>query len=240
MSKFTGRSIAARLNRLPPTATHRSATFIAGIGSFFDLFDIFLAGVLAAVLTGQFHLDRVVLPAVLGSAFAGMFFGATFLGGFADRRGRRTAFLVNLGVYSLFTLVGAFSVNAPMLIASRFLAGVGIGAELPLVDTYLSELLPAGLRGRYTAWAYTLGFFGIPAAGFLGRCLVPRAPLGVAGWRWLFVAGSLGAAVIWAMRAKLPESPRWLESVGRLEEAEVITARMEREAEAHGELPPAE
>jgi len=223
-------SIAERLNRLPATPTHRAATIIAGIGSFFDLFDIFLAGVLGTVLTSRFQLDRVSLPLVLGSSFLGMFVGAALLGDFADRRGRRPAFLANLGVYSGFTLAGAFSVNAPMLIATRFLAGIGIGAELPLVDTYLSELLPARLRGRYTAWAYTLGFAGVPAAGLLGRLLVPRAPLGISGWRWLFVAGSLGAAIVWAVRGRLPESPRWLESVGRAAEAEALVARMEREA----------
>jgi putative MFS transporter len=79
-------SIAARLNRLPPTRTHRTATVIAGIGSFFDLFDIFLAGVLGTVLTQEFHLSRLALPAIIGSSFVGMFFGATLLGRFADRR----------------------------------------------------------------------------------------------------------------------------------------------------------
>jgi putative MFS transporter len=173
---------------------------------------------------------------VIGSGFIGMFVGAALLGRFADQHGRRTAFLVNLGVYSIFTLLGAFSTSAPMLIASRFLAGIGIGAELPLVDTYLSELLPSRLRGRYTAWAYTIGFLGVPAAGFLGRLVVPRAPAGVAGWRWMFVAGSFGAAVIWFMRGRLPESPRWLESAGRLDEAEAIVSVMEREAASTGPL----
>ena len=233
-----GVSLAARLNRLPPTQTHRTATIIAGIGSFFDLFDIFLAGVLGTVLTQEFHLSRTVLPAVIGSSFVGMFFGATLLGRFADRAGRRTAFLLNLGIYSAFTLFGAFSVNVHMLIVTRFLAGIGIGAELPLVDTYLSELLPARHRGRYTAWAYTLGFFGIPAAGVLARILVPQQPLGIDGWRWMFVAGSCGAAIVWAMRSQLPESPRWLESVGRTVEAEAVVARMEREAEVLGPLSP--
>jgi putative MFS transporter len=231
-------SVAARLNRLPPTRIHRQATLIAGIGSFFDLFDIFLAGVLATVLTQQFHLTRAALPPIIASSFVGMFFGATLLGRFADSRGRRTAFLVNLGIYSAFTLLGAFSPNLPVLILTRFLAGVGIGAELPLVDAYLSELLPVRHRGRYTAWAYTLGFIGVPAAGFLARVLVPEQPLGIDGWRWMFVIGSLGAAVVWMLRAKLPESPRWLESVGRTAEAEAIVARMEREAERLGPLAP--
>jgi putative MFS transporter len=159
-----------------------------------------------------------------------MFVGATVLGRFADRFGRRTAFMLNLALYSAFTLAGAFSTNATMLIVTRFLAGLGIGAELPLVDTYLGELLPARRRGRYTAWAYTLGFTGIPAAGLLGRVLVPIAPFGIAGWRWLFVAGSLGAVIVWVLRARLPESPRWLASVGRVAEADEILARMEREA----------
>jgi MFS transporter, putative metabolite:H+ symporter len=230
-------SIAARLNRLPPTRVHRHATIIAGIGSFFDLFDIFLAGVLGTVLTQQFHLTRAALPPIIGSSFIGMFFGAMLLGRYADRAGRRTAFLLNLGIYSGFTLLGAFSVDLTMLIVTRFLAGIGIGAELPLVDAYLSELLPARHRGRYTAWAYTIGFLGIPAAGFLARILVPRQPLGIDGWRWMFVAGSLGAAIVWAIRSKLPESPRWLESVGRTAEADAIVSRMEREAETLGPLP---
>ena len=230
MTLSPGSSIAARLNRLPATRTHRHATVIAGIGSFFDLFDIFLAGVLATVLTQQFALDRLWLPAALSSAFVGMFIGATVLGRFADRFGRRTAFLLNLAIYSAFTLVGAFSVNATMLIASRFIAGIGIGAELTLVDAYLSELLPARLRGRYTAWAYTLGFIGVPAAGLLGRILVPRTPFGIDGWRWLFVAGSLGAVIVWFVRRRLPESPRWLESVGRAAEADAIVTQIEKEA----------
>src|SRR5262249_48030330 len=176
----------------------------------------------------EFRMNRVSLSAALGSAFVGMFIGATFLGRFADRVGRRTAFMLNLGVYSAFTLLGAFSVNATMLIGSRFIAGIGIGAELPLVDAYLSEMLPTHARGRYTAWAYTLGFVGVPVAGFLGRVLVPRQPLGVDGWRWLFLVGSLGAAVVWFMRSRLPESPRWLESAGRPTEADAIVSRMER------------
>jgi MFS transporter, putative metabolite:H+ symporter len=223
-------SIAARLNRLPPTRIHRDATIIAGIGSFFDLFDIFLAGVLGTVLTAQFQLSRAWLPTVMSSAFIGMFFGSALLGRFADRFGRRTAFMLNLGIYSAFTLVGAFSVDRTMLAVSRFLAGVGIGAELPLVDTYLSELLPARSRGRYTAWAYTLGFIGVPAAGLLGRVLVPLRPFGVDGWRWLFVIGSLGGAVVWLMRTRLPESPRWLEAAGRADDARAIVEGMESEA----------
>jgi putative MFS transporter len=190
-----------------------------GLGLFFDFFDVFLAGVIGTVLTASFHLSQTLLPVVLGSSFLGMFFGATCMGSIADRVGRRPAYLINLAVYSLFTLAGAFSVNPLMLTTTRFLAGIGIGAEVPLSDAYLSELLPAKHRGRLIAWAYTIGFIGIPAVGLLARILVPLSPLGIAGWRWLFVAGSLGAVIVWVLRRGLPESPRWLESTGRTRKA---------------------
>lgn len=222
--------ISTRLDRLPITASHRAIVAVAGIGTFFDLFDIFLAGVLGTVLTDRFHLDRVSLPLVLASGFLGMFLGALVLGIIADRLGRRRAFLLNLAIYSTFTLVGAFATSATMLIVTRFVAGIGIGAELPLVDAYLSEWLPPRDRGRYTAVAYTVGFVGVPAVGFLARLLVPRQPFGIEGWRWIFVAGSLGGAVIWWLRRQLPESPRWLEARGRVAEAEAIVARLEGDA----------
>jgi putative MFS transporter len=213
-------TITSQLDGLPVTRAHRRVAVIVGLGLFFDLFDVFLAGVLSTVLTASFGLSSQALQAVLSSSFLGMFFGATFMGGIADRFGRRPAFLVNLGIYSLFTLLGSFSINATMVILTRFIAGIGIGAEIPLSDAYLSELLPAAHRGRLMSWAYTTGFLGVPAAGLLARVLVPLHPLGIEGWRWLFVAGSLGAVIVWRLRQFLPESPRWLESVGRLDEAQ--------------------
>lgn len=223
-------SIAARLNGLPIVRTHRLATIVVGIGAFFDLFDIFLAGVLGTVLSREFKLSSVALQLVLASGFLGMFVGAAGMGAFADRFGRRTAFMVNLAIYSVFTLAGAFAPNAAVLVAARALAGVGIGAELPLCDTYLGELLPARHRGRYTAIAYTLGFVGVPTVGWLARVLVPLSPLGIAGWRWVFAIGSLGGAIIWLLRRQLPESPRWLEAAGRHQDADRIVTAMELEA----------
>ncbi len=223
-------SIAERLNRLPIVRTHRLATLIVGIGVFFDLFDIFLAGVLATVLTREFELTPVQLQVVVASGFLGMFVGAAGLGAFADRFGRRTAFMINLALYSVFTFIGACAPNAATLVVSRFVAGIGLGAEPPLCDAYLGELLPARHRGRYTALAYTLGFAGVPAMGWLARVLVPLSPFGIDGWRWVFVIGSLGGAIIWVLRHRLPESPRWLETAGRYDRAHQIVSAMEAEA----------
>ncbi|HJP73589.1 MAG TPA: MFS transporter [Pseudonocardiaceae bacterium] len=220
--------IAARLNRLPVTGLHRFVVAVVGLATFFDLYDLFLASTVSTVLHNDFGASSAALKPLLASAFVGAFVGAITLGRLADRLGRRNAFLFTLSVYSLFTLIGAFSTNIWMLVICRFIAGIGIGGELPLADAYLADLLPARWRGAATAWAYTVGFCGVPAAGFLARGLAGSSPLGLAGWRWLFIIGGVGAIIVWVLRAGLPESPRWLVAVGRSEEAEQVMRRFER------------
>lgn len=218
--------ISERLDRLPVTRRHRYVVALVGVATFFDLYDLFLAGTISTVLTKQFAVSPGDLKLLLASAFLGAFVGALGLGRLADRLGRRTAFLLTLGLYSVFTLLGAFSTEVWMLVVCRFIAGIGIGAELPLADAYLADLLPAKHRGRATAWAYTIGFCGVPAAGFLARWLADYTD----GWRWLFVIGGLGAVVVLALRTGLPESPRWLVSQGRYEEADAVVRRFEKDA----------
>jgi putative MFS transporter len=224
----TGVRAAARLDRLPPSRWHRRLTFIVGIGAFFDLYEIFLGGVLAAVLAEQWDLGHTAKSWVIASGFLGMFVGANVLSVLADRFGRRRMFMLNLGAYSLFSLLSAFAPNLEWMLALRFLAGLGLGAELVLVDTYLAEFLPRAVRGRYIAYAYTFGFLGVPVAALLGARLVAEHQLlGIDGWRWLLIAGALGAAFIQLMRSRLPESPRWLTVRGRADEAERIVTDIE-------------
>ncbi|MFI7102489.1 MFS transporter [Streptomyces sp. NPDC050161] len=233
-----GGSVAAGMNRLPVTRLHRRIIVVVGLGLFFDMFEIFLAGTMSTVLKERFHLSAAQLPLVLGSTFLGMFIGALVLGRLADRMGRRRAFLFNLCFYSFFTLLGAFSPNPVFLVATRFCAGLGVGAEHPLADAYLSDVLPARHRGRCSAWAYTFSYLAVPVVGFAALGLSTRAPWGVDGWRWLMASGALGAVLVLWLRRNLPESPRWLESAGRQAEAEAVMARFEREA-GPGLPPPA-
>ncbi|GAA2668334.1 MFS transporter [Streptomyces lunalinharesii] len=235
-----GTRVAARLDRLPPSRWHRKVTLLVGIGAFFDLYEIFLGGVLAAVLAEQWGLGPTAKSAVIAAGFLGMFVGANVLSVLADRLGRRRMFLVNLGGYAGFSLAAAAAPDLGWLLALRFLAGLGLGAELVLVDTYLAEFLPRAVRGRYLAHAYTLGFVGVPVAALLGARLVAGHPvLGVDGWRWLLVVGALGAAFIQLMRRQLPESPRWLSVHGRGAEADRIVTDIERRvvAETGNSLP---
>lgn len=232
-------SIAARMDRLPITPLHRRVVVIIGLGQFFDLYEIFLAGVLSGVLANQFHLAKGTISLLLASAFIGMFVGAIVLGRIADQLGRRRAFLLSLSLYSVFSLLSAFSPGPAMLVAMRFLAGVGVGAEPPVADAYLSDLLPPRKRGRYIAWCYTIGFLGVPVSGFLARGIATQTIAGIAGWRWMFVFGALGAVVVAFLRRSLPESPRWLASASRLDEADEVVKRFEAQA-PQSELPPAD
>ncbi|WP_433855621.1 MFS transporter [Streptomyces kronopolitis] len=235
-----GTRAAARLDRLPPSRWHRRLTLLVGIGAFFDLYELFLGGVLAAVLADRWHLGHTATSWVIASGFLGMFVGATVLSVLADRFGRRRMFLVNLAAYSLFSLLSAAAPDLSWLLALRFAAGLGLGAELVLVDTYLAEFLPRAVRGRYIAWAYTVGFVGVPVAALLGaRLVATHRLLGLDGWRWLLLAGALGAAFLQLMRRRLPESPRWLAVQGRDVEAERIVAELEERAarESGGSLP---
>jgi MFS transporter, putative metabolite:H+ symporter len=235
-----GVTIATRIDRLPITRTHRWATAVVGLGLFFEFYEVFLTGVLSAVLVQEFHLSDSALPPLLASSFVGMFLGALLLGRLADRLGRRRALLLTLAGYSAFSLLGAFSPGPAMLLITRFLAGLGLGAEPPLADTYLTDLLPAARRGRFIAAAYTLAFCGVPVVGFLALGLTGIEILGIAGWRWTFAIGALGAALVFALRRSLPESPRWLQAVGRADEAEAVVSTLEAEARASGhELAPA-
>ncbi|MFJ8918530.1 MFS transporter [Streptomyces sp. NPDC102415] len=231
---------AGRLDRLPVGAWHRRLTAIVGVGAFFDLYEVFLGGVLAAALAESWALSGTEKSWLIASGFLGMFVGANVLSVLADRFGRRKMFLVNLGLYSLFSLACAFAQDATQLSVLRFLAGLGLGAELVLVDTYLAEFLPSKVRGRYIAWAYTVGFVAVPVAALLGARLVAKHELlGIDGWRWLLVAGALGAAFIQVLRTRLPESPRWLAARGRRAEADAVVRDIEKRVGVPPEAVPA-
>jgi putative MFS transporter len=233
-------SINERLDRLPVTTEHKRVIAILALGNFFEIYELFLSGVLATTLKKSFGLSGLTLSVVLASGFVGAFLGAIVIGRLADRSGRRRAYVFTLTLYSAFSLLGALSPTVWALVVFRFFAGIGLGGELPVTDSYLSDVLPARNRGRYAAWAFTIAYLAVPVVGFLGVGLVDANPFGVDGWRWMFAIGSLGAVTTFAVRRRLPESPRWLESVGRHSEADAVVSRFERAAADEGWTPPAE
>ncbi|HYZ68530.1 MAG TPA: MFS transporter [Mycobacterium sp.] len=211
--------VGHRLDELPIGPAHRKVVLAVGLGLFFEIYEIFLASTIAATLQTTYGVHGAVLEWLLASTFFGMFIGSAVLGRLADRIGRRRAFLLNLTWFSACSLLGALAPTLWLLVAARFLAGVGVGAETPVADSYLSDVLPKSHRGRLTAWAYTCSFIAVPVLGFLSLGLRDGGLFGVAGWRILLVVGSLGAMCVALIRRGLPESPRWLASMGRADEA---------------------
>jgi MFS transporter, putative metabolite:H+ symporter len=221
---------AARLNRLPVTRFHWAMVLRISLGEFFDLYDLFMVSYVGAALVAGAFLSRELLPWFVASGFFGMFVGVLGFAAVTDLVGRRAAFLITLLIYSLGTLLAAFSPNAAVLLVLRFISGIGIGAELVIIDTYVSDLVPPHSRGHFVAVAQIAGFLGAPVVALVSYLLIPTHFL-LDGWRWVMVIGGAGALLFWYLRSSLPESPRWLEARGRRDEAEAIVEHFEREVE---------
>jgi len=250
----TASELAARLDRLPMTRHIWYLVTLISLGGCFEIYDLFLTAYIAPGLNkaGYFTPDSLGVFNVLGpygvagigtfvfALFAGLFVGAIFLGHVADRYGRRTVFTFSLLWYSVTTAIMAFQTTGFAVDLWRFIAGLGIGVELVTIDTYVAELVPRTHRGRAFAYNQFFQFLAVPIMAFIAYLLVPAAPFGFDGWRWVVVIGSAGAIVIWFIRLSLPESPRWLARHGRIEQAEQITAAIEAKVtgDIGGALPP--
>src|SRR5277367_784883 len=222
-------TIAERIERLPLGRFHRRFIALVSLGNFFDLYDIFIVAYIGAALQQSGFLTLRQFTFFVAAGFLGMFVGTVVFGMGSDRMGRRSAFILLLLIYSVFTFVGAFAPTAAWLIGLRFFAGVGIGAEIVVIDTYVTEVVPGRARGRYVAITQVAGFCAVPVAAVLSRVLVPTHFL-MSGWRWVMVIGASGAILSWWFRRRLPESPRWLESRGRVAEADAIMSALENES----------
>jgi putative MFS transporter len=222
-------SIAERIERLPLGRFHRNFITLVSLGNFFDLYDIFVVAYTGAALQHSGFLSLRQFTLFVASGFLGMFFGTIVFGIGSDRVGRRRAFMTLLLIYSFFALACAFAPSATWLIVLRFFAGAGIGAEIIVVDTYVTELVPSHARGRYVAITQVVGFCAVPVAAAMAWLLVPTHFL-FAGWRWVMMIGGGGALFTWWFRRRLPESPRWLASRGRFAEAESVLSALEAES----------
>jgi putative MFS transporter len=222
-------SVAARLDGLPLSGWHRRMVVLIGLGSFCNLLEIALGPFLGVLLGAQWSLSTLNRSMVIGALFLGEMIGSLLLAPLADRFGRRLLFQVNLLTYAVLSVATAFAPDLGVFLVLRLLTGIGLGAELTLVDTYLSELLPRARRGRYVAWSYTIGLLAVPVAGVLATA-ANTTIAGLAGWRWLLILAACGGLAVWLLRRRLPESPRWLAATGHTADADRIVAEIEREA----------
>ncbi len=233
MTESQTAAITARLDRLPASRTIWVMVALLSIGGMFEFYDLFFTAYVVPGLVRDGILAHVRLGIFAGPAtfvaatFGGLFIGTIGFGFVADRFGRRSVFTLSLLWYSVCTAIMATQSHAFGLNLWRLIAGIGIGVELVTIDSYIAELVPKDVRGRAFAFNQTVQFAVVPLVALLAWKLVPRAPLGIAGWRWVVLVGAAGALFVWLLRRGLPESPRWLLARGRLAEAAAVTDAIE-------------
>ncbi|MDV3353938.1 MFS transporter [Dietzia sp. IN118] len=222
-----------RLDGLPFTRKHRKLLLGSGVGWALDAMDVGLISFVMAALAVHWSLSPTELSWVGSIGFVGMAIGAALGGLLADKIGRRQVFAVTLLVYGLATGAAALSTGIAMLIVLRFIVGLGLGAELPVASTLVSEFAPRRIRGRVVVILEGFWAVGWIMAALIGYFVVP---VGDDGWRWALAIGIIPAAYALVVRFGLPESVRYLESTGRVDEAERIVRDYEASA---GVEPPA-
>ncbi len=220
-----GVNAGARLDRLPISSFHRRIMWLIGAGMFFDGFNIYIgATVLGAALKSGFSTLGQNAEFV-SLTFVGMMLGSFVTGFLGDRRGRRFTYQANLAIFGFASIAAAFAPSMNALIMIQFIIGLGLGAENVVGYSTLTEFVPPQSRGKWLGFMTVFVVTGLPVAALLGTLIVPRF-----GWRAMFVIGGIGALIVWYLRKALPESPRWLEAVGRNEEADALLLAIEREA----------
>ena len=224
-----------RLDRLPISRFHRRVFALVGTGMFLDGFDIYLAStVLGATLkSGYATMEQSAL--FVAATFVGMMLGSLAAGFVGDRFGRSFTYQANLLAFGLAAIAAGFAWNMNALIFLRFVMGLGLGAENVVGYAAVTEFIPARLRGRWLGILAMIFSAGLPVAILISTYVIPTH-----GWRPMFFIGGGAGLLIWWLRKSLTESPRWLESVGRNEEAEAILQEIEAECqkEIQSELPP--
>ena len=216
-----------RLDDLPFTGRHRRLLTGSGVGWALDAMDVGLISFVMAALAVQWDLSSTQLSWIGSIGFVGMAIGASLGGLLADRIGRRQVFAATLLVYGLATGAAALSTSVAMLIVLRFVVGLGLGAELPVASTLVSEFAPRKVRGRVVVALEAFWAVGWLLAALIGYFVVPTSDN---GWRWALAVGLVPAAYALVVRFGLPESVRYLESRGRHAEAEAIVRDYEQSA----------
>ncbi|WP_087508826.1 MFS transporter [Cellulomonas iranensis] len=217
-------TLTERLDALPVTRRHTRLLLGSGVGWTFDAMDVGLISFVIAQLGVVWGTTDGRLGWVASAGFAGMAVGAALGGLLADRIGRRQVFALTLLVYGLATGASALAGGVAVLMALRFVVGLGLGAELPVASTLVSEFAPPRIRGRAVVVLESFWAVGWILAALVGYLVVPS---GDDGWRWALALGALPALYAVVVRRGLPESVRFLQSRGRHAEAERVVADFE-------------
>lgn len=220
-------TISTRLDRLPYTRKHTKLIIGTGLGWALDAMDVGLISFILVALTKNWQITANQSSLLVSLGFAGMAIGAALGGTLADRYGRRQIFALTLLIYGLATGLSALAPNITVLLFLRFLIGFGLGAELPVASSYISEFAPKKIRGTLIVILEAFWAVGWLAAATIGYLIVPA---NTNGWRIALAVGAIPAAYALYVRWKLPESPRWLQLQGKTRQAAKIVDELENTA----------
>jgi MFS transporter, putative metabolite:H+ symporter len=228
----TEQTIAARLERLPYSSWHITIIAVLGVAIFFDSFDSLAIAYVLPVLVRDWHIPPAHIGLLISSANFGQAVGALTFGWIAERVGRVSTARIAIAIFAVMSLACALTSNYDQLIVCRFLQGIGLGGEIPVASTYISEILRADRRGGRFLTYQIIFPVGLLMAGVAGASVVPRF-----GWQWMFIIGAIPGIVALVMQRYCPESPRWLASQGRLDEANRIMNGIEGVVSHNGTRP---
>jgi len=218
--------ILARIERLPLSSWQIRTRIIVGTATFFDAFDALSIAYVLPVVGPLWKLAPGQIGTLISFGFLGQLIGALIGGALAERYGRRPVIVVAVLWFGLLSLACGFAWSYQSLLVLRLLQGLGLGAEVPVAATYISELAKAGGRGRFVLLFELVFPLGLVAAAVFGRWIVPTL-----GWQYLFFVGGVPALFALLMMRNLPESPRWLASRGRGADAADAIAFIEKAVE---------
>jgi putative MFS transporter len=220
----TPEQIAARIERLPLSPWHLKLRVIMGIALFFDAFDALAIAYVLPVLIGMWKLAPAQIGLLIAAGFAGQLVGAIFFGWLAERIGRINGAIWTIAIFSVMSVVCAFAWSFQSMLVFRFIQGLGLGGEVPIAAAYIGEIAKADKRGRFFLLYQVIFAVGLAAVAVAATWIVPNL-----GWQWMFYVGAVPAVIALILRRMLPESPRWLASRGRLEEADRTMREIEDE-----------
>ncbi|MFY0330938.1 MFS transporter [Bacillus sp. FSL W7-1582] len=214
--------LLTRMESVPFSRWHLKPRIIMGSATFFDAFDALSLAFVLPVLIGMWNLSPAQIGLLIGSGYIGQAIGAIFFGWLAERRGRVFSAKWTVFLMSIMSIACVFSGNFMALFIFRFIQGIGVGGEVPVAASYINELSRAQGRGRFFMLYEMIFPLGLMISAQIGAFVVPSF-----GWKWMFLIGGIGGLIVFFFFFMLRESPRWLISKGRLDEAERIIEEIE-------------
>lgn len=214
--------LLTRMESVPFSRWHLKPRIIMGSATFFDAFDALSLAFVLPVLIGMWNLSPAQIGLLIGSGYIGQAIGAIFFGWLAERRGRVFSAKWTVFLMSIMSIACVFSGNFMALFIFRFIQGIGVGGEVPVAASYINELSRAQGRGRFFMLYEMIFPLGLMISAQIGAFVVPSF-----GWKWMFLIGGIGGLIVFVFFFMLRESPRWLISKGRLDEAERIIEEIE-------------